>query len=46
MGAALAGLVDAGLRPPAPVRFPLSDGVAALQAFADGAVHGKLVLQP
>ncbi|BBX19313.1 alcohol dehydrogenase [Mycolicibacterium duvalii] len=46
VGAALAGLVDAGLRPPAPVRFPLSDGVAALQAFADGAVHGKLVLQP
>ncbi|KWX69214.1 NADPH:quinone oxidoreductase family protein [Mycobacterium sp. NAZ190054] len=46
VGAALATLVDEGLRPPAPVRFPLSDGVAALQAFAGGAVNGKLVLEP
>ncbi|MGP4055855.1 NADPH:quinone oxidoreductase family protein [Mycobacterium sp. 4D054] len=46
VGAALAGLVDNGLKPPEPVRFPLSDGVAALQAFADGAVNGKLVLEP
>jgi NADPH2:quinone reductase len=46
VGAALATLVDQGLRPPEPVRFSLSDGVAALQAFADGAVNGKLVLEP
>ncbi|MCV7053697.1 NADPH:quinone oxidoreductase family protein [Mycolicibacterium gilvum] len=46
VGAALADLVDRGLKPPAPVRYPLSDGVAALQAFADGAVNGKLVLEP
>ncbi|MDZ4264663.1 MAG: NADPH:quinone oxidoreductase family protein [Mycobacterium sp.] len=46
VGAALNRLVDAGLRPPAPVRFPLSSGVQALQSLADGAVHGKLVLEP
>lgn len=46
VGAALATLVDGGLRPPAPVRFPLSDGVAALQRFADGEINGKLVLEP
>ena len=46
VGAALGALVDGGLRPPAPVRFPLSDGVAALQGFADGAINGKLVLEP
>jgi NADPH2:quinone reductase len=46
VGAALAALVAAGLRPPAPVRFSLSDGVAALQAFAEGAITGKLVLEP
>jgi NADPH2:quinone reductase len=46
VGAALTKLVDAGLRPPEPVRFPLADGVAALQAFADGAINGKLVLEP
>ncbi|MFB1293875.1 NADPH:quinone oxidoreductase family protein [Mycobacterium sp. pW049] len=46
VGVALASLVDAGLRPPAPVRFPLSDGVAALQALADGEINGKLVLEP
>ncbi|ABM10958.1 NADPH:quinone oxidoreductase family protein [Mycolicibacterium vanbaalenii] len=46
VGAALATLVDQGLRPPEPVRFSLSDGVAALQAFADRAVNGKLVLEP
>ncbi|ORV88545.1 NADPH:quinone oxidoreductase family protein [Mycolicibacterium iranicum] len=46
VGAALAQLVDAGLRPPAPVRFPLSDGAAALQALADGEINGKLVLEP
>lgn len=46
VGAALASLVDAGLRPPAPVRFPLSDGAAALQALADGQINGKLVFLP
>lgn len=46
VGAALAGLVDAGFRPPAPVCFPLSDGASALQALADGEINGKLVLEP
>ncbi|GAB3220112.1 NADPH:quinone oxidoreductase family protein [Mycolicibacterium hippocampi] len=46
VGAALATLVDGGLRPPAPVRFPLSEGVAALQDFAGGKINGKLVLEP
>ncbi len=39
-------LVKAGLRPPPPVRYPLSDGSAALQALADGGVLGKVVLEP
>ena len=46
VGAALGKLVEAGLRPPPPVRCPLAEGAAALQRLADGAVHGKLVLQP
>ncbi|KMO70602.1 NADPH:quinone oxidoreductase family protein [Mycolicibacterium chlorophenolicum] len=46
VGAGLAGLVAAGLRPPAPVRFPLSAGAEALQSLADGGVAGKLVLEP
>ncbi|AFM14923.1 Zn-dependent oxidoreductase, NADPH:quinone reductase [Mycolicibacterium chubuense NBB4] len=46
VGAGLAKLVDAGLRPPAPVRFPLSAGAEALQALADGKIRGKLVLEP
>lgn len=46
VGAALGALVEAGLRPPPPVRCPLADGAEALQRLADGAVHGKLVLQP
>ena len=46
VGAGLAQLVAAGLRPPAPVCFPLSAGAEALQQLADGAVNGKLVLQP
>lgn len=46
VGAGLAGLVAAGLRPPAPVRFPLSAGAEALQSLADGGVAGKLVLVP
>jgi NADPH:quinone reductase len=39
-------LVKAGLRPPPPVRYPLSDGAAALQSLADGGVLGKVVLEP
>jgi NADPH:quinone reductase len=39
-------LVKAGLRPPAPIRYPLADGSAALQSLADGGVLGKVVLQP
>ena len=46
MAAGLAELVEDGLRPPAPVRYPLSEGAAALQALADGKIHGKLVLEP
>ena len=46
VGAALSTLVDAGLRPPAPVRFPLSEGAAALQSLAGGGIPGKLVLEP
>jgi len=42
----LARLVAAGLKPPPPVRFPLSDGSAALQLLDDGGVYGKLVLEP
>jgi NADPH:quinone reductase len=39
-------LVAAGLKPPPPQRYPLSEGSAALQALADGGVFGKLVLEP
>lgn len=46
MAAGLGELVRAGLRPPAPVRYPLSEGAAALQALADGKIRGKLVLIP
>ena len=46
VGAGLAALVAAGLRPPAPVRFPLSAGAEALQSLADGGIAGKLVLEP
>lgn len=46
VAAGLAELVAAGLRPPPPQRFPLSDGAAALQSLGDGAVLGKLVLEP
>ena len=46
IGAGLGKLVDSGLRPPPPVRYPLSEGRAALQSLADGGVRGKLVLEP
>jgi len=42
----VAELVKAGLRPPPPVRYPLSKGADALQALADGGVLGKVVLEP
>ncbi|TPG35155.1 NADPH:quinone oxidoreductase family protein [Mycolicibacterium hodleri] len=46
IGAGLAKLVDAGLRPPPPVRYPLSEGRAALESLAAGGVKGKVVLEP
>lgn len=39
-------LVEAGLKPPPPVRYPMSNARDALQLLADGGVFGKLVLQP
>jgi NADPH2:quinone reductase len=42
----VAELVKAGLRPPPPIRFPLSKGADALQALADGGVLGKVILEP
>jgi NADPH:quinone reductase len=39
-------LVKAGLRPPRPARYPLSEGRAALERLAAGEVLGKLVLEP
>ena len=42
----VAQLVQAGLRPPPPLRFPLAKGAEALQALAAGGVLGKLVLEP
>ena len=45
-GVGLGKLVDAGLRPPPPVRYPLSEGRAALESLANGGVHGKVVLEP
>lgn len=39
-------LVAAGLRPPPPVRFPLSEGRVALESLAAGEIRGKLVLEP
>lgn len=46
IGAGLGTLVEAGLRPPPPVRYPLSDGRAALESLASGGVRGKVVLEP
>ena len=39
-------LVSAGLRPPAPQRFPLAEGRSALEGLAAGRVYGKAVLEP
>lgn len=46
IGAGLGTLVEAGLRPPPPVRYPLADGRAALESLASGGVKGKVVLEP
>ncbi len=46
VGAGLADLVAAGLRPPPPVTYRLADGAEGLQALADGKIRGKLVLVP
>jgi NADPH2:quinone reductase len=44
--AGLNQLVSAGLKPPPPQRYPLSQGRDALQSLADGRVFGKVVLEP
>jgi NADPH2:quinone reductase len=46
IGAGLARLVDEGLRPPPPLRYPLAAGRAALESLAGGGVRGKVVLEP
>jgi NADPH2:quinone reductase len=46
IGAGLGKLVAAGLRPPPPVRYPLSEGRAALESLADSGIRGKVVLEP
>jgi NADPH:quinone reductase len=45
-GFGVSQLVAAGLKPPPPVRYPLSKAAEALQLLADGKVLGKLVLEP
>ena len=45
-GRGVGELVAAGLRPPAPQRYPLSQGRAALESLAAGGVYGKVVLEP
>jgi NADPH2:quinone reductase len=45
-GRGIGELVTAGLRPPAPQRYPLSQGRAALESLAAGGVYGKVVLEP
>jgi NADPH2:quinone reductase len=42
----LSQLVRAGLRPPPPQRYPLSEAQVALQSLDDGGVLGKVVLEP
>jgi NADPH2:quinone reductase len=46
IGEGLGKLVEAGLRPPPPVRYPLSEGRAALESLASGGIKGKVVLEP
>lgn len=45
-GDGVAHLVANGLRPPAPQRYPLEKGRAALESLAAGRVYGKVVLEP
>ncbi|MFZ4372828.1 MAG: NADPH:quinone oxidoreductase family protein [Mycobacterium sp.] len=45
-GRGVGELVASGLRPPAPQRYPLAEGRAALEALAAGEVYGKVVLEP
>ena len=45
-GHGVSQLVQAGLKPPPPVRYPLSKAGEALQLLSDGGVMGKLVLEP
>jgi NADPH:quinone reductase len=46
VGEGVTKLVAAGLKPPAPLRYPLSQGRAALERLAAGGVMGKVVLEP
>ena len=43
--AGLGALVQAGMRPPPPVRYPLAEGRAALESLAAGGIQGKVVLE-
>ena len=45
-GSGIGRLVADGLRPPAPQRYPLAEGRAALESLATGGVYGKVVLEP
>lgn len=45
-GSGVARLVATGMTPPAPQRYPLSEGRAALERLAAGGVYGKVVLEP
>lgn len=42
----LNALIANGLKPPAPQRYPLAEGRAALESLAAGGVYGKVVLEP
>lgn len=46
IGQGLRALVEDGLRPPPPMRYPLSAGRAAFESLAAGGVLGKVVLEP
>lgn len=45
-GHGVSQLVKAGMKPPPPVCYPMSQARDALQLLADGGVLGKLVLEP
>ena len=42
----LNALIAGGLRPPAPQRYSLREGRAALESLAAGGVYGKVILEP